>query len=292
VQNRASFVSASAEVASSRGAVSRMLSELSRGEYFAGLFMVGCASGLASRVIYSINEIGWTHAAFGSFGISVIVWIACIAGAILILRDQSKGVRPFEVALGIGFLLLVILPIGPLSWIAVAALSLYVLVSTDVPTSYRGALILLAVTVPMLWSRMLFHFFANYVLAADASIVSWLLGTQRTGNLVEFADGSGQLVILGPCSSLANMSLAFLCWVTISQIVDHKNSRRDLLWCSLACTAVIAVNVSRMAILGLSEWCYASFHNDLGDGIAHAITLALIVGICALGVRRELFQRF
>jgi exosortase/archaeosortase family protein len=284
-------LSAGADVLTIRVSSSRVLRQLSRGEYFAGLFFVGCLSGLASRIIHSINETGWAHALFVTFGVSVIVWISCIAGIFLILQDHQKGVRPIELALGAVSLFLFILPIGPLSWIAVTGLSLYVLLSTEVETSRRGALILLATTVPMLWSRMLFHFFANYILAADASIVSWLLGTWRDGNIVEFADKSGELVIYGPCSSLANMSLALLCWVTISQMVRHKSSRLDLLWCALASAAVIAVNVSRMAFLGQSAWHYSTFHNDWGDGIANAITLALVIGICALGVRRELFQR-
>jgi hypothetical protein len=193
--------------------------------------------------------------------------------------------------LGAGFILLATLPIGPLSWIAVTGLSFYILLSTDVATSRRGAFILLATTVPLLWSRMLFQFFANYILAADASLVSWMLGTHRAGNLVEFADKSGQLVIFPACSSLANVSLAFLCWVTLSQLVSHRKSGFDFLWCFLACVAVIAVNVTRMTILGLSDWHYATFHNQWGDAIASTIILALIVGIGALGVRRELFQR-
>ena len=121
-------------------------------------------------------------------------------------------------------------------------------------------------------------------------LVSWLLGTHRTGNLVEFADHSGQLVIFPPCSSLANVSLAFLCWVTLSQIVSHKKSNYDFLWCLLACAAVVAVNVTRMTILGLSQWHYATFHNQWSDAVTNVITLGLIVGISALGVRRELFQ--
>src|ERR1700727_276490 len=84
LQDRTEFLSLSAGQNSLvvGGSFSRMLRELSRGEYFAGLFVVGCASGLASRIIYSINERGWADALFGSFGISVIVWISCIGGTI------------------------------------------------------------------------------------------------------------------------------------------------------------------------------------------------------------------
>jgi hypothetical protein len=272
-----------------RSSVLRMAGELSRGEYFAGLFIVGCASGLASRIIHLVDEIGWAEAFFKTFDISVIVLFSCVAGLALIARDSTKGVRCFDMALGMGFILLVILPIGPLCWIAVTGLSLYVLLSSDVAASRRGASILLAITVPMLWSRMLFHFFANYILAGDALLVSWLLGTHRTGNLVEFADKSGQLVIFPLCSSFANVSLAFLCWVTLSQLVSHK-SKYDFLWCLLACTAVVAVNVTRITVMGMSEWHYATFHNEWGDAAANIIILGLIVVISALGVRRELLQ--
>ena len=274
-----------------RGFVFRTASELRRSEYFVGLFILGCTSGFASSMIHSVEAIGWAGAFFTSFGISSIVWGACIAGMFLILRDRTLGVRSFEIFLGAGFIFLVILPIGALSWLAVTALSIYILVSTDVSTSRRGAFILLAATVPVLWSRLLFHFFANYILAVDASLVSWLLGTRRTGNLVGFADNSGQLVIFSPCSSLANVSLAVLCWVTLSQLVGYRKSGNGFFWCLLACAAVVAVNVTRMTILGLSEWHYAAFHNEWGDTVANIIMISLVVGICVLGVRRELFQR-
>src|SRR5262249_22519535 len=155
-----------------------------------------CVNGFTSSIIRSADRLGWTNALFSTFEISVIIWISCIAGVSLIIRDRTIGVRWPEVALGTGFVVLVILPIGPLSWIAVTGLCFYILVSTDVATSRQGALILLATTVPLLWSRLLFQFFAGLILGMDASLVSWLLGTQRTGNLVEFADGSAQLVIL------------------------------------------------------------------------------------------------
>ena len=274
-----------------RGSVLRMASQLRRGEYFAGLFIIGCTSGLASRIIHSIEEIGWADALFRTFGISAIVWFSCGAGLALIVRDRTKGVHSFEIVLGVGFVFLVILPIGALSWIAVTGLGLYVFLSADVATLRRAASVLLAVTVPMFWSPMLFHLFANYILAADALLVSWLLGTHRTGNLVEFADKSGQLAIFPLCSSLTNVSLALLCWVTLSQLVSHKKSAYDFLWCLFACSAVVAVNVTRMAIMGISQWHYAVFHGEWGEAGANIIILSLIVGICALGVRRELFQR-
>jgi hypothetical protein len=273
-----------------RSSVLQTARELGRGEYFAGLFILGCASAFASRIVHSVEELGWAVAFLSTFEISIVILFSCISGVALILRDRTTGVHAFEIALGAGFVFLVILPIAPLSWIAVTGLSLYILFSTDVDESRRGALILLATTVPVFWSRLLFQFFASPILAADATLASWLLGTHRTGNLVEFADHSGQLVIFPPCSSMANVSLAFLCWVTLSQIVSHKKSNYDFLWCLLACAAVVAVNVTRLSILGLSEWHYVTFHNQWSDAVVNVVTLGLIVGVSALGVRRELLQ--
>lgn len=271
--------------------VARAASQLPRGEFFGCLFSLGCANGLASRVIQSIDRDGWPDALFSTFGISAIVWLACIVGIFLVLQDRTIGVHPFELGIGATFIILVILPIGPLSWFAVAALCLYVILSKSVASTRRGALILLATTVPMLWSRLIFQFLANLILQIDASFVAWILGTQRTGDIVEFADGSGVLVILPACSSLANVSIAFLCWVTVSQWICHKRSAYDVLWCFMACISVVAVNATRISIQGLSQWHYATFHSSWGDAMANMIILALIVGCSVLGVRRELFQR-
>ena len=88
-----------------RGSVLRIASELRRGEYFAGLFILGCVSGFTSSIIQSANRLGWTDGLFSTFEISVIIWISSIAGVCLILRDRTVGVSWPELALGAGFVL-------------------------------------------------------------------------------------------------------------------------------------------------------------------------------------------
>jgi hypothetical protein len=274
-----------------RSTTLRIATDLPRGEFFAGLFALGCVSGLASQIIKSGSQNGWANALFDTFEISVIVWISCAAGISLVLQDRRTGIRPSEFAMGAAFVFLVILPIGSLSWLAVTALGLYILIFTNVAATQRGALVLLATTVPMLWSQLLFRFFANPILQIDASLVSWILGTHRTGDIVGFADGSGFLVIMPGCSSLTNVSLAFLCWVTISQLVCHKKSGYDLVWCLMVCVSMMAVNVTRISVMGLSQWHYGAVHGRLGNAINDAIMVTLIVSFCLLGVRRELLAR-
>jgi exosortase/archaeosortase family protein len=99
------------------------------------------------------------------------------------------------------------------------------------------------------------------------------------------------MVILPACSSLANVSLAFLCWVSVSQWLEHRPAWQDYLWCSLACASVVALNVARISIMGLSHWHYLTFHYGWGATAANAIILFFTVGFTALGCRRELLSR-
>jgi hypothetical protein len=271
-----------------RGLMAIVRDALPRDEFFAGLYIVGCANGLGGNILRALSSGDWT----GGIGdISAIVWFACFAGISLLLRGKKEEVTSADLAIGLVFLALTAVPVNEVNWAAVTGLSLYILLfAQGEPARRRGALILLTLTGPMLWTRLLFAFFAKPILIFDATFVAWLLGTHWTGNIVGFADGSGDLVILPACSSLANVSLAFLCWVSVTQWLGHQWSRQDILWCGLACVSVVAVNTVRIAIMGLSHWHYETFHYGWGATVANAITLGLIIGITALGVRRELFS--
>jgi exosortase/archaeosortase family protein len=260
-----------------------------REEFFAGLYILGCINGFGGQIIQSLNLDGWSARAFAR--ISAIELFACFVGVSLLLRDTKEAVRTLDLAFAAIFLLFIILPVGVLSWVGVTGLSLYILLTQPGPSVRRGAIILLAVTVPMLWSRLLFQFFANIILEIDAALVASVLGTDRVGNVVPFFDGSGRMVVQAGCSSLANMSLAFLCWVTVTQWVNHRWSPVDSIWCLLTCVSVIAVNVIRISLMGLSQDYYQTIHSELGNAIGNLILIVLSVGFSVLGARREIFSR-
>jgi hypothetical protein len=273
------------------GPLTALTRSISRAEFFAVLYILGCANGLFGRVLLTLNRDGWTSLL--DVDISVIVLFACFAGISTLAQGRSREeIRSADLAVAGIFLILVILPMFALSWLAVTGLSLYILAfANDQSARRRGAIILLALTVPMLWSRLLFQFFAEPILAIDASLAAWLLGTERVGNVVGFGDGSGNLVIAPACSFLANTSLAFLCWISVTQWAKHQWSPTDILWSVLACTSVIAVNVGRIALTGLSRSNYEAIHSPLGTMVGGAIILGLTVGISVLSARRELFPR-
>ena len=275
-----------------RGLVASLRHSMSRNEFFAGLYILGLANGLLGRALLTVNVDGWLGALNG-LDINVIVLFACFAGisTLLLCKDKDE-IRSADLAVAVVFLGLVVLPIFALSWVAVTGLSLYILLFASAEADRRrGAIILLALSVPMLWSRLLFQFFAKFILDIDATLVGSLLGTGRTGNMVQMADGSGYMIVLAPCSSLANMSLAFLCWISITQWAKHRWTPMDLVWSSLACASVIAVNVTRISLMGLSQAHYQAIHNQWGDLVTNSAMLVLMVVFSVLGARRELFSR-
>ena len=69
--------------------------------------------------------------------ISVIVLAACFLGVSFILDDQSDEISSADIAVSAGLFCLFILPVGAMSWLAVTALSLYILLVTAANESRR-----------------------------------------------------------------------------------------------------------------------------------------------------------
>jgi hypothetical protein len=275
-----------------RGVVAALQHSMPRDELFAGLYILGCANGLLGRTVYTLNLQGWTGAAMG-FETNVIVWAAAFAGVYLLTTSNKRDqITTLDLVVAAVFLPFVIVPSYPLSWVGVTGLSLYIFFfANDGAERRRGALILFALTFPMLWSRLFFQFFARPLLGLDATMVTWLLGTEQIGNTVRFADNSGYMVISPACTSFANISYVFVCWITVTQWANHRWSSIDLLWTSLACASLVAINITRIALTGLSRWHFEMFHNQYEEMILGTIFLCVIVGLSVLGARRELFSR-
>jgi hypothetical protein len=264
---------------------------ISRGEFFAALFLIACANGLVQRSIQSISEEGLAAAVLSTFDVSVIVLLACCVGITFIFHDRDENISLSDLAVGVPFLVTVALPFDKSSWFAITVLALYILVYTKrLSRRVRGSVILLATSFSMLWSPLLFAFLCKPILDIDAALTAWLRGTPRVGNMVRFADGSGYLVVFPGCSSFANVSLALLTWVLISQAVGHRSSVRDIFWCFAACAAVVAVNVGRLSIMASDMHQFATIHNQWGNSIVNIVILVLTISISALGLRRELLS--
>jgi exosortase/archaeosortase family protein len=265
---------------------------LDRNELFAGLFVIGFANGILIRVVNGIRARELADVLMNTFEISAILWVALFVGVSFLLRRPGAPVTHVDKAVAAGAAVAFLAPVAPLSWIALSALAIYILWTSQAGSfPHRGGWILLAMTVPMFWSRVMFSLLSDFILEFDAILVGSIVGTERAGNAIAFADGSGYLWIAPACSSLANVSLAILCWVLFTQLFHRERPLRQAWWGALACAAVVAINVARLSLIGLYREHNDLLHGPVGAAVANWLTIAAIIGICALGVRYDFSAR-
>jgi exosortase/archaeosortase family protein len=267
----------------------RLSDSLGRNELFAGLCVIGFANGAITRIMEGFASRDWLEFLFNTFDISIIVWAALIAGVALLARVPKVPVKRFDIVAAALVSAAFLVPAAPLSWIALTGLAIYVALTSPVQSfGHRAGWILAALTIPMFWSRAVFALFSETILEFDATLVGWIVGTERAGNAIEFADGSGYLWIAPSCSSLANMSVAILCSVLFAQLNLSERSIRQATWAMLACLAVIAINVIRLSLIGMYSQYFDILHGPIGATVVNWLTLATIVVICVLGIRHDL----
>jgi hypothetical protein len=262
---------------------------MTRKVFFLGLITYGLLTGLLYRIVSLIDRIGWTDAAVYVFSISVIVWVAIYIGADLILADNDdEPVGKLDEGVGIVGLLLCSIPYAPVCWLGITTLTGWLVITTVPQTSmHRGALILLATTFPMLWSRVIFRFLSEPFLLADAWIVAKLLNTANEGTRITFADKSGVLEVSPACSSWANISLVLLTWMVVSQYQKRTWQVLDLGWCALVVLTVVGINIIRMAMMGISERNYFLIHGTVGSTIISWMIVGATVALCLWGTRSD-----
>jgi hypothetical protein len=251
---------------------------------FAGLAVIGFLNGSAHRVQSAVLDDA-SGAILGTFGISIIVWagIACATAFLWAPPGRDLSRRDISVALSVSLLFLI--PAAPFSWIGLTILAIHLVASSARGSLHRrGGVILLALTVPMFWSRLAISLFGDVLLRLDAGLVALVTGAPRFGNSIAFADGWGYYWIAPPCSSIANISLAFLTFVLASEI-PNRSGKIGLRYCFLAVSAVVAINIARLSITGISRAHYDLIHGPAGSFLAGGLSSAAMVGICWWGTR-------
>jgi hypothetical protein len=261
--------------------------KMTRRIFFLGLITYGLLTGLIYRIVALIDRIGWTDAAVYVFSISVIVWVAIYIGVDLIAADDDdEPVGKLDEVVGIIGLLLCSIPYAPECWLGVTILTGWLVITTVPQTSmHRGALILLATSFPMLWSRVIFRFLSEPILLADAWIVAKLLNTANEGTHIYFADKSGVLEVSPACSSWANVSLVLLTWIVLCQYQKRAWQLLDLGWYALVILTVVGINTIRMAMMGISEQYYVLIHGTVGSTITSWMIVGATVVLCLWGTR-------
>ncbi|WP_415725348.1 hypothetical protein [Pseudaminobacter sp. NGMCC 1.201702] len=258
----------------------------SRNQFFAALVVVGFANGIGEKLASQLEGQGLVLAVFDTFGISVIVWSAAVIAIVMLLRAEPQPIGAVDFAVAALTSVAFLVPVPSLSWLAISGLAVYLSISRQSSRAFaRAGAVLLAMTIPMFWARLLLAATSNIVLEVDAALVSQIVGTDSAANTVPLADGSGLLFFEPACSSLSNVSIAILCAVLFVKVYDLSWSAGTIFIGVLACAAAIVINVVRMGLIGLYPDYYWLIHGPIGASFAGWLSLAAILGICFGGMR-------
>jgi exosortase/archaeosortase family protein len=137
-------------------------------------------------------------------------------------------------------------------------------------------LIALAITGRVLWSKLGLALFGGVITSAEAYVIPTLTGVPTEANVFASNDGYMNFVVIGGCSSLANLSLVAILAVTVTQLFDLKFGREMWLAVALGALATIVVNGLRLSAYAYRPDLYEYIHVGTGAVLfGHATFLAV-----------------
>jgi len=229
-------------------------------------------------------------AGIGAF--QLLAWFAVFR---LLAREPSRDPATHQDFAVIGLLgifnialnIMNAVPAQRVIWIVATLSAIYIyLMSPKGSYSRAAATVLLALCVQSLWGPILFSLFAFDLLRADAAIVGAFLDLTQSGyawhdNVI--ATQGHSIEIYSGCSSFHNVSLAMLCWVTLTKLTRPIWIATDFIFGAAACAVMIAVNVTRLYVAALSYGSYEYWHNGDGAHIFQVGVSVIILLICLWG---------
>ena len=230
---------------------------------------------------------GFAAAILGIAGVSVFVWFALYAVARIAIDDAVR--RPASRADCWLAALAFVAALTPIDWtasLAVLAIGLrLVWVEGSGSAERRIGIVLLALTGPLIWGRVLLHLVMPSLLGMDAALVAAFADTNANGNLVAFPDGSN--FVLGPgCSSLHGMSLALLFWASIGQLLNRRVGPKSLLIGLAGTAAMLAGNLARLVAIARHPADFDYYHAGGGAQIFAWLSLILCTIVILYGYAR------
>jgi hypothetical protein len=142
---------------------------------------------------------------------------------LLAASNPSLLARWWDVLIIVALCSLVFLPTTRMVWMAAAGVAVYLVVCNAGDRRMRAAgIVLAALSLQEFWGRNLFYLIAAPLLDIETAAVGTVLQLTRPGavwhdNIITMPSGHG-IVLYPYCSSFHNVSLALLCWVTLTKL--------------------------------------------------------------------------
>jgi exosortase/archaeosortase family protein len=186
--------------------------------------------------------------------------------------NTTPAPRWGDFAVMAAFCLLVLLPTSRMIWVAAAGISTYLIIFNYGDRKLRAAgAVLAALAIQEFWGHVLFNLVAFPLLRAETAVVGTMLQATQPGimwqeNIITGPSGFG-LVIHTGCSSYHNLSLAMLCWITVSKLHDQSWRSRDLVMGSVVAVTMIFLNLVRLYLMAQNINLYNYWHEGVGAKI-------------------------
>jgi hypothetical protein len=219
------------------------------------------------------------------FAVSIFQYMAWyVILRLLSSSDLAQAARWRDVLVAAGFCLLVFLPTSRMIWVSAVGIAIYLWIYNGGDPKLRAAgIVLAALSVQEFWGHIFFKLVAFPLLRAETAVVGTMLQAARPGtvwqdNIITGPNGYGIIVYTG-CSAFHNLSLALLCWVTLSKL-RHQNWRvRDFLIGGVVVGTMIVFNLSRLYLMAWDIDLLYYWHDGAGAeifAISSSVTILLI----------------
>jgi hypothetical protein len=181
---------------------------------------------------------------------------------LLVSSDSMLVARWQDFLIAGALCFLVFLPTVRIIWVAATSIAIYWwFFNAGDPKLRAAGAVIAALSVQELWGHAFFHLLSFPLLSAETAVVGTILEIARAGtvwqaNVITGPTGYG-IVILDDCSAFHNLSLAMLCWVTVSKLRDQSWKIQDF-WVGIAIgLTMILFNVLRLCLMA---WNLDLFH--------------------------------
>lgn len=261
--------------------------QVARGSSFAAAGVLAALNAQAGQIIVAFSDRPPVEALTNLAGISAIIWAAMIAA----WKIGSDDPQPLRARADVWVLALVIvlsfLPISFAAELGLLTCAVYFAATSPHRTpARRAAIVLLALTGPLIFGRVLLNLFNKPILWLDAHIVGAVIGTRVDGNMFLAADGVHRFEIANLCSSVHNISLAIVLWTTAAMLFDIRIDRRYIATGAAMAGFMFALNIVRLSSIGLFPTHFIFLHFGTGAvlfGWAGLIGAALLAGLGVAG---------
>lgn len=262
-----------------------------RAQLFATVMAILMANAVAARVLQSFSAVGTAATLSSGLGVSWTYWLACAATLRLACTQHPSPARPRDLWLAAGCMVAALIPISQASGLACTVLGLAILVDRDQgPRLKAAAIVLLAISIQVLWSRLLMLFFVGPIAALDAHAIGLIIQRPVVGNEVRFVDDTHRMSILSACTSVQNASMALMLYVAIVRSV-RPEPRRSEIWALVGVFAsVVAINYGRLVLMAQNISMFNFVHSGMGWPITEAIITVTVLAWAIGSVRREIFD--